>query len=448
MRDLVVTLLIFGSLPFIVARPWIGVLVWAWLSYMNPHRLTFGFAYSFPFAAIVAAVTMASILFSREKKSIPWVGVTVVWAFWVLWMNVSTYFAMNHDPAVTEWDRSMKIQLIVLVTLMLIRDRMRVQLLVWTIALSLGFFGARGGVFALLTGGEDLVFGPPESFITDNNTLALALVMTLPLMRYLQVTAEKKWMRVGLLLMAGLTLLSIIASQSRGAFLASSVMIAFLVLKSRHKLRFMLFILAALPFMLMVMPASWFERMSTISEYQEDASALGRINAWYMAVNLAADHPFVGAGFQAFTPENFERYAPEPENVHDAHSIYFEVMAEHGFVGLGLFLLLGFLTLRMGTRVIKLTAGHESLAWARDLAAMLQVSLIGYAVGGAFLGLAYFDLFYHLVVIMVIVHKLVNDHLAELAAAGAGAGEGAASAKVPARPAWRDRVASSRGLPR
>ncbi len=76
MRDILVTLLVFGSLPFILKRPYIGVLVWSWISYMNPHRLTWGFAYSLPFAQIVAVTLLFSFLISREKKSYPvrWVG--------------------------------------------------------------------------------------------------------------------------------------------------------------------------------------------------------------------------------------------------------------------------------------------------------------------------------------------------------------------------------------
>lgn len=53
MRDILVTALILGSLPFILRRPYIGILVWAWVSYMNPHRLTWVFAYDLPFAQIV-----------------------------------------------------------------------------------------------------------------------------------------------------------------------------------------------------------------------------------------------------------------------------------------------------------------------------------------------------------------------------------------------------------
>src|SRR6202030_1145929 len=72
MRDIALTLVIFGTLPFILWRPHIGVLVWTWIGFMNPHRLTWGFAYDMPFAMIVALVTLVSLLISREPKKIPW----------------------------------------------------------------------------------------------------------------------------------------------------------------------------------------------------------------------------------------------------------------------------------------------------------------------------------------------------------------------------------------
>ena len=99
----------------------------------------------------------------------------------------------------------------------------------------------------------------------------------------------------------------------------------------------------------------------------------------------------------------FARYAPHPQDVHDAHSIYFEVLGEHGFVGLVLFLLLGFFAWRTCSLVAKQARPHPDGQWMADLASMLQVSLVGYATSGAFLGLAYFDLYYHLIALVVLV---------------------------------------------
>jgi probable O-glycosylation ligase (exosortase A-associated) len=98
----------------------------------------------------------------------------------------------------------------------------------------------------------------------------------------------------------------------------------------------------------------------------------------------------------------FAIYAPEPGNVHDSHSIYFEVLGEHGFFGLFLFLTLALMTWRTASWIIKRARGDPENRWAADLAAMVQVSLVGYASGGAFLGLANFDLYYTLIAVVVL----------------------------------------------
>lgn len=413
MRDILVTALIFGIIPWIFTRPWFGVLLYTWLGLMNPHRLTYGFAYSFPFGSIVALLTMVTMLFSSEKKVVPWSPLMIMWLIFVFWLNVTTLFAAHPEAAMPEWDRAIKIQLMVFVTLLLIHGRKRIEAFVWVMVVSLGFFGVKGGAFAILTGGQYRVMGPWESFIADNNDLALALIMTLPLMRYLMVVAKSKYVRTGLIVAMGLTAMAVISSQSRGAFLAGGTILLFLILKSRHKFQFMVVAAIAVPLMLLSMPEQYFERMGTIGEYQEDASAMGRINAWYFAFNYAKDNPITGGGFGVFSEDLFLIYAPNPLDFHDAHSIYFEILGEQGFVGLGLFLGIGLLALRTCGRVMKSVSERDDLAWARDLAAMLQVSLIGYATGGAFLGLAYFDYYYDLVAVVIVLDFHVRRKLAE-----------------------------------
>ena len=407
MRDIIITLIVVGALPFVLRRSYIGVLLWSWLGYMNPHRLSWGFAYNFPFAQIAALFTLVALPFDKGRKGIPITAVTIVWFALVLWMNVTTIVALNPSEAYSEWDRTMKIMLISFVTVMLMQDENRLNGLIWTIAISLGFFGVKGGIFSILTGSNYLVFGPAESFISDNNALALALIMVLPLMRYLQLRAEHKLVRWGLLASMGLTCLSILTSHSRGALLAGAAMTVYIWIKGRHKLRVGLAILVMMPILVSTMPDHWFERMGTISGYEQDSSAMGRINAWWFAYNLAKDHPMTGGGFNTFTRQLFSKYAPIPEDFHDAHSIYFEVLGEQGFFGLALFLALGALTIFAARRVAKLSRPHQQLSWAYDLASLVQVSLIGYAVGGAFLGLAYFDFYYHLIAIVVVLQAIV-----------------------------------------
>lgn len=403
MRDLFVTMVVFGSLPLILTRPYVGILMWSWIGYMNPHRLSWGFATEFPFAQIIALTTLAAMLFMREEKRIPWTRETVVLLIFILWMCVTTVFAFHPEPARDELIKILKIELMTFVTLMLMKDRFRIDLLVWIIALSLGFYGVKGGVFTITSGGSYHVMGPPNTFIGGNNEIGLALIMTVPLMRYLHLQATKYWVKWGLMLAIGLTFVAILGTQSRGALVGLVAMATMLLWKTRKRF-LLLFLMAPVLFAgYQFMPESWHDRMQTIETYQQDQSAMGRINAWEFAFNLAKDRPLIGGGNEAFTADLFARYAPHPQDVHDAHSIYFEVLGEHGYVGLVLFLLLGFFAWRTCTLVARQARPHPDGQWMADLASMLQVSLVGYATSGAFLGLAYFDLYYHLIALVILV---------------------------------------------
>jgi putative inorganic carbon (HCO3(-)) transporter len=209
--------------------------------------------------------------------------------------------------------------------------------------------------------------------------------------------------------------LASLGSYSRGAALAIGAMGVFLWLKSSNKATMGIIMLCTVPVLLLLMPEKWFGRIDTINSYEEDASSMGRINAWKMAWNLASDR-FFGGGFEIYDFGVFSQYAPVPEDVHAAHSIYFQVLGEHGFVGLFLYLLLGLLTFRTGSWIIKHSKPFPDMQWAAHLARMLQVSLLGFAVGGAFLSLAYFDVPYYLMGAMIAIRILVARRAAEQAA--------------------------------
>ncbi len=414
MRDLIVTLIVIGVIPYALARPHIGLLLFAWISYMNPHRLSWGFAYHFPFAAISAAVVFLGLLFSKEPKRIPITPVTIFWLLFVMWPFITTYFSLVPEDAHFGWVRFVKIQVMVLVTLMLITSKERIFQFIWIIVISIGFFGVKGGIFTVLSGGNFRVWGPPGSFIEGNNELALALIMVLPLMRFLQMESKNKWVRWGLLLSMLFCGFAILSSYSRGAFLAAAAMLIVFWLKSKKKLIIGIALVSCVIAGLGFMPDEWFDRMNTIQTYQEDSSAMGRINAWWFAFNVANDRPLVGGGFHVFNRELFYQYAPIPEDFHDAHSIYLEVLGEHGYVGLFLFLSMWFLAYRTGTWIKKHTKKYNNLAWSSELASMLQVGMVGYAVGGTFLGLAYFDLPYHFMALMVLTRFVVEKELSNL----------------------------------
>lgn len=407
MRDIALTLVIFSILPFVFSRPHIGLYLYSWLSYMNPHRLAYGFAYTFPWAYITAIATLLGLLFSKEPKRMPWTRELTVLTLLLLWMVMTSAFAFYPHLAWMQMEKVAKIMLMIFLTPLVINTRERLHYLIWVIVLSFAFYGVKGGIFTILHGGVHRVQGPTGTFIGGNNEMALALLMTIPLIRYLQLTEKNSLVRLGLMIGMTLTALAAIGSQSRGALVGAAVMGFLFWIKSRNKFFSALLIVASVGLIAAIMPAAWYERMGTIETYQDDSSAQGRINAWWTAWNVARARPLVGGGFEMFQGPTFAAFAPVPENVHDVHSIYFEMLGEHGFVGFGLWLLLGFLAWRTGAWVIKRVKRRPDQKWASDLAAMVQVSMVAYLASGAFLGLAYFDLYYHLLIILVMTKVIV-----------------------------------------
>ncbi|MGH8796997.1 MAG: putative O-glycosylation ligase, exosortase A system-associated, partial [Caldimonas sp.] len=253
----------------------------------------------------------------------------------------------------------------------------------------------------IMSGGVYRVWGPPDSFIADNNEFALALVMTIPLLRFLQLQLGSFWARQGMTAAMVLCAASALGSQSRGALLAIGAMS--MLLWWRGKSRFAGGILIALTWAVLVafMPGVWSDRMDTIGDYTDDNSAMGRISAWWNAWNLAFHYPF-GVGFDAARPELFAKFSPYPDMVHAAHSIYFQVLGNHGFVGLAIFLVLWISTWRNADWLRRRAESVPEARWCSELGAMAQVSLLGFAVGGAFLSLAYFDLPYDIMVLILL----------------------------------------------
>jgi probable O-glycosylation ligase (exosortase A-associated) len=150
------------------------------------------------------------------------------------------------------------------------------------------------------------------------------------------------------------------------------------------------------------MPQSWEDRMQSILAYKEDRSAMSRISTWKMLFDLALDRPIVGGGFEPYSLATLAKYSPDSAKVHSAHSIYFQVLGEHGFVGFALFCVFWLLTWRLAARIIRRCKGIEDLKWAESLAKMAQVSLVGYFAGGLFLNLAYWDAPYYLFVALAV----------------------------------------------
>lgn len=408
-RDILLASVMVVAIPASFLRPWVGVLVFAWLGFMNPQKLGWGFTHNFPFAFIVGTLTLAGLPFTKERNRPPFVLetwlLTALWAFF----GLTTLFALYPDAAQDQLVKVSKILAMTFAMTLLLQDRRKLRLLLYVIAFSIGFYGFKGGVFAYVTGFRYQVLGPDNTFIAGNTEIGLALNMVLPILFLLRRDEERPWAKHLLLATFFLSIGAVISTYSRGAFLGLGVVLASLCLKSRAKVITLVLLCAGVLAAPAFLPDAWFERMDSIRTH-EDGSSQGRLQAWTLSYRIALAHPVMGNGFQTYTSEVYARYVPEfPVASRDAHSIYFQVLGEHGFTGLALYVgLLAslFLSLR---RLIWTHRKDPEMRWLSTSAEMMEIGLLAFAVNGAFLSRSYFDLYFAYAAIVIILKQLSRN---------------------------------------
>lgn len=405
-------LVLFASILIrTVGAPQAGVLGWTWLTLMQPQRLVWGFLESLQFNMILAVVTLLSWLFSREPKRPPLNLAIFLWLSFMAFVTFTTFFALSPVAAWARWDSTFKVMALGLFVATIMTNQLRIHALVWVTVLSLGYFGVKGGAFTLLTGGAGRVIGPIGSGLGDNNNLALALCALLPLINYLRLQSRHWIVRLGAGVAMGLDAVAVIGTFSRGGLLALFITGGYLWWRSRQKLVILLFAFIMIAPAIKYMPESWTARMQTIETANQDSSFQSRLAAWEFAIKIAIARPFTGGGFNASEePAVFQYYNPGSVVVHwglAAHSLYFQLLGDHGFIGLALYLGLVGTAWLYASRVHRRARLDPSLAWAVDLAAMIQVAIMSYMVGGAALSMAYYDLIFILISLSIALHQLI-----------------------------------------
>lgn len=433
LRDIVLFMILAASVPVILRSAWIGILMWYWIGLMNPHRLTWGFMSDFQAALLVAATTLIALAFTKEREMPRLNREVVLLLLMALWFTVTSAFAWIPDAAWGYWEQVMKTFLFTVLTPVLISGKYRTQWLMIVVAGSLAFYGVKGGIFTLLTGGQHPVLGPARSFIDGNTTVGLAMLMTMPLILVLarqmrsgrlSCIGTQPWVRLGGWFGYAafwLTGLATVFTYSRGALLGLAAIAPFIFLKMRYKVVLAGLAIFGFSSVLVLVPDQLIERANTIANYTEDWSAMQRIQAWGVNFNIAVDNP-LGAGFllEHAHPERWLSYAnfigPWGRQVFVAHSIYFQVLGQHGFVGLGLYVALLFSAIMSLWRLSLRAKKRDETYWIAEYAWALYVGVIAFAVAGAFLNLAYFTLLYAFIAAAIVLRREYERYEERIAA--------------------------------
>jgi len=230
----------------------------------------------------------------------------------------------------------------------------------------------------------------------------------------------------------GLLVIGVVGTQSRGGFIALTVLGAYLYVKSDRKLLLTVLIVALAVGLSYIVSSDWTSRIDTIAEADQDESFLGRLVAWKISFMIAMNNPLFGGGFKTleYTPvwaemsRGFFSYPwfytgdalPNPNYARAAHSVYFQVLSDHGFGGLALYVAGLGLSFWKAGKISRQARRWGAEPWVATLATMLQLSIFAFALGGAALSLAYFDLIFALFGLVLVLEKRVLP--VALAAAG------------------------------
>jgi probable O-glycosylation ligase (exosortase A-associated) len=404
-RDLILTLVLFGLLPVCYRKPFVGLAVFSWLAYMRVQDLTWGFAKGMRWSYYVAIVTFAGFLVSRERKR--WfVSDPRCYIMLILCALIGLGIMFSRNPEANQIDRYieyLKIVAISLFTTAIVTTKERLRVLVWIIALSFGFYGVKSGLWGIMTGGQSQVLRGPGGMLADNNDFSLALSMAVPMLFHLGWTERRPEIKKVFWFTLPLTIITVGLTRSRGGFLSVSGAIGALVWRSKNRMIGLIVAFFVMCAGLLAAPQEYKDRLLTMFEPSKEGSASSRLRAWGIATRMAMDNPVLGVGMYRFRA-HYREYNPtftQGEEVIVAHSSYFQIWAECGTPALLLYF-----TLILGSfvtcwRVRKQARQRYHTSWIINYASMFEASLVAFVIGSAFLNRAHFDLFYHWVGIIL-----------------------------------------------
>src|SRR5262245_44646689 len=390
--------------------PFYALLFYLWNAYFRPDDWTYGgFIASLNLSFIIGGyVLLATIVsFPRIRVSTR----VILLALFFGQTALSTVYSEHPYWSWNAWVEFSKVMIITYIIILLTTDRVRYRTVLTVITISLGFECAKQG-WAQLYIAPGAQNNNPIVFLGDNNGVAVGTMMLVPIISALAQTTTRKWEKF----MHRFVLIGVfmrgITTYSRGGFLAASVVGLFGLVRSPKKFRALVGIAVLALVVTSVMPQQFWDRMNTInaSDEERDDSAAGRLHFWNVARIMAAAKPLTGVGFNGYS-QSYETYNGPGEfsGERAVHSVWFGLLADMGYPGLTLFLLLWGSSFWSCWRVSVRCKGDPDRRDMRLYANALMTSLVTFAVGGTFLSFQYNEMIWHLIGLSSTLSFLVNE---------------------------------------
>lgn len=416
-RAILLTLVYGGFLVCGAAVPFVLVLGYVWVDGANPQFLTgSGILPLLQVSFIMGSAAVASYVL-MDRRSPPRFNfatfLVIVFALWVTFTTVT--LAEVPNEAWPKWNIAIKTLLFSAFLPYAIRSRVQIEAFLQVFLFSTAVYFIPAGLKTLVSGGgygqELTMIGGDNSGLAEGSTLAGVSLMLIPIMFYLadhSLLIESRVVRkVGYACLSLAALAAAIGTYERTALVGLVVVGVFMWLRSRHKFSFGILLAMVGMGIIYFAAASWTARISTINDYSQESSALGRILVWKWTLGYVAQHP-LGGGFNVFNIDHI--YFPDgSEAIGKAfHSIYFEVLGEQGFPGLFLFIGLLVYTLVSLRKIARQTRKNPDMRWASSLGGALEASLLTLLACGAVIGIAFQPFIYYLIAMTISLREQVR----------------------------------------
>jgi len=406
-------------------RPFIALGLWVWTAMFFPNYWVYGSAGLVRYNLLFSLGTIITYVSYKNKPTVNFRGTGRIVVLFCLWTLISALLSVGLvELSVEYFIRFLKVVLLFVFIILIIEKKLHFDFFLWCLVLSIGAYGGFEGTKYILTGGGHKIEGMTGHALGDRNELSLAMVMLIPiciyfLRRYSPVSKLIKMAFLGLIL---LLVLSVLGSNSRGGLISLLFLGGYFFTQSKNKFTYIITFSILMVIALQLVPEEWFSRMNTIEDAGDDASFMGRVVAWKLSLMLAIENPIFGGGMKSleFWPvwshlsdqfhsgvlSWFTTGTAVPDVVgRAAHSIYFQVLGEQGFVGLIIFLTIFITSIWRSNRIV---CNKNTPDWAKDLAQMLKLSILCYLIGGGALSFAYFDGIYAIVALLIALENYVD----------------------------------------
>lgn len=397
--------------------PLVGLLGYFWFALLRPDVLAY-VPGRFPISQILAGIAVVSAVrewpYSFRLFSNPI-------SRWLLLLQIpilaSVVFAVDPSLSYEPYWMYLRVIGLPLLIVMVVRtlDDLRWSLLV--LGMSVGALGLKFGVWGFLAGGAKFANGY-EGLLADNNNLALAFAMTVALCWYLRDIVTSRPLKLTLLAMIFTTTAALIMTHSRGGAVSLGAAFLLILRRSRHKVGIAIVMAMLAAPALFLVRDSYFDRISTIENYQQDNSAVGRIENSKAAIAMWADYPLFGVGFGM---DNFvklsSRYLGRENNL-VVHNTYMQMLADSGIFAFLIWVGLLFGTIFWLGRSAKQWRDRDPELAAYPMA--IQGALVTFAVGSLFLSRVQFDLYYMLLMCAAAWYGIEQELVAQPEEVSAG----------------------------